>query len=317
MSEGKIVNNLWVERYRPQKIKDCVLPESIKSVMQQYVDEAEIPHLLLAGTQGTGKTTIAKALCNEIGCDYILINASLENGIDIIRTKIAQYASSVSMSGSDLKKVIILDEADYLTPNAQSSLRGFMEQFSSNCRFILTCNMKNRIIKPLHSRCAVVDFNYSNKETPKLQAAMFRRICIILKDNDVEFEQKVVAELVKTFFPDFRRTLGELQRYSKQGSINAGILTSLSSVNIDSAIILIKGKNFKELRKWVEDNESCDPAVIFEQLYDSLYHVLSPQSVPQSVLILAEYQAKSAVVSNQSINTMAMLTELMSECSFK
>jgi len=314
---NKITNNLWVERYRPKTISDCVLPKSIKDIMKQYVEDVEIPHLLLAGSQGTGKTTVAKALCNELGCDNILINASLENGIDIIRTKIANYASSVSMSGSELKKVIILDEADYLTANAQSSLRGFMEQFSDNCRFILTCNMKNRIIKPLHSRCAVVDFNYSSKETPKLQAAMFTRICGILTENEVPFKQKVVAELVKTFFPDFRRTLGELQRYSKQGEIDAGILTTLSSINIDSAIGLVKDKNFKELRKWVEDNESCDASVIFEQLYDALYLVLSPQSIPQSVLILAEYQAKSAVVANQTINTMAMLTELMSECSFK
>jgi len=314
---NKITNNLWVERYRPKTISDCVLPKSIKDIMKQYVEDVEIPHLLLAGSQGTGKTTVAKALCNELGCDNILINASLENGIDVIRTKIANYASSVSMSGSELKKVIILDEADYLTANAQSSLRGFMEQFSDNCRFILTCNMKNRIIKPLHSRCAVVDFNYSSKETPKLQAAMFTRICGILTENEVPFKQKVVAELVKTFFPDFRRTLGELQRYSKQGEIDAGILTTLSSINIDSAIGLVKDKNFKELRKWVEDNESCDASVIFEQLYDALYLVLSPQSIPQSVLILAEYQAKSAVVANQTINTMAMLTELMSECSFK
>jgi len=308
---------LWVEKYRPKTLSECILPEQTRAIFNQYVKDGEIPHLLFSSSPGTGKTTCAKALCNDIGADHILINASLDRSIDVVRTKIAQYVSTVSMSGNTNKKIVILDEFDNFGVVGMNACKAFFEEFSDNARFILTANHANRIIAPLHSRCAVIDFNTSAKEAPKMQMGMFKRICDILKENNVEYEQKVVAELVKTFFPDFRRTLGELQRYSKTGAIDTGIMSSLSNVNIDTVIGYMKDKNFRDLRKWVEDNADSDPAMIFDQMYDALYTALKPQSVPQAVLIIAEYQYKSAMVASQEINTTACCVEIMSECEFK
>ena len=306
---------LWTEKYRPQAVGDCILPDRLKKPFQEYVDQSNIPNLLLSGGAGVGKTTIAKAMCNEIGCDSLVINGSDESGIDTFRVKIKNYASSVSLAGG--RKVIIIDEADYLNPNStQPALRNAIEEFAGNCSFIFTCNFKNRIIDPLHSRCAVVDFTLRNGEKAKMASAFMKRITKILKDESVEYDDKVIVELIKKHFPDFRRVINELQRYSQFGKIDVGILSQLGDVPIEKIVGHIKDKNFGEVRKWVATND-VDSNTLFRKLYDVLYEKLKPHSIPKAVLILADYQYKSAFVADQEINTVACLTELMVECDFK
>ena len=305
---------LWCEKYRPKTIEDCILPQSIKDTFQEFVNQKKIPNLLLSGTAGVGKTTVAKALCNEVGCDYIIINGSDENGIDVLRTKIKSYASSVSLSGG--RKVVIIDEADYLNPNSiQPALRGAIEEFSNNCSFIFTCNYKNRIIDPIHSRCTVIDFKVNGNKA-KLAALFFKRVESILESEKIEFEKQVVASLITKHFPDNRRILNELQRYSLSGKIDSGILAQVSDVQIKELIAALKDKDFGSARKWVVSNIDNDPALIYRKIYDSLYDYLKPQSIPQTVLILAKYQYQSAFCADQEINLMACLTEMMVECEF-
>ncbi len=306
---------LWVEKYRPQKVEDCILPDNIKATFQEYVNRKEIPNLLLSGTAGVGKTTIAKALCNEVGCDFIVINGSDESGIDVLRNKIKNYASSVSLSGG--RKVVIIDEADYLNPNStQPALRGAIEEFASNCSFIFTCNFKNRIIDPIHSRCTVVDFKVNGNKA-KLAAQFFKRVEWILEQEKVEYEKEVVAAVITKHFPDNRRILNELQRYSVSGRIDKGILSSVTDVQVNELIKALKEKDFSSARKWATNNLDNDPSRIFRKLYDSLYEVLKPNSVPQLVLILAKYQYQAAFVADHEINMVACLTEIMVDCEFK
>ena len=302
---------LWVEKYRPRNIEDCVLPADIK---QTFFDiEDEIPNMILSGTAGTGKTTVAKALCEMHGCDYILINGSEESGIDVLRTKIKNFASTVSLQGGN--KVVILDEADYL--NAQSTqpaLRGFIEEFHKNCRFIFTCNYKNRLIAPLHSRCTVIDFKIPPTERPRLASVFMARLMMILDAEGVKWNSEVLQELVMRHFPDFRRTINELQRYSVSGSIDVGILSNIADESINELLSHIKTKRFTDMRKWVAQNVDNDPVRLFRNIYDKLYDVLEPQSIPQAVIIIADYSYKSAFVVDQEVNTVACLTELMMEC---
>ena len=306
---------LWVEKYRPKKVEDCILPESIKTTFQEYVNRKQIPNLLLSGTAGVGKTTIAKALCEEVGCDYIIINGSDESGIDTFRNKIKNYASSVSLSGG--RKVIIIDEADYLNANStQPALRGAIEEFAENCSFIFTCNFKNRIIDPIHSRCTVVDFKI-NGSKPKMAAQFFKRVEWILEQEKVKYDKQVVAAVITKYFPDNRRVLNELQRYSVGGTIDKGILSSVADVQLGELIKALKEKDFSSVRKWVTNNLDNDPSTIFRKLYDTLYESLTPNSVPQMVLILAKYQYQAAFVADHEINLMASLTEIMVECEFK
>jgi DNA polymerase III delta prime subunit len=305
---------LWVEKYRPQTIEDCILPDALKNTFQEFVNRKEIPNLLLCGTAGVGKTTVARALCEEVGCDYIIINGSDDNGVDMIRTKIKNYASSMSLSGG--RKVVILDEADYLTPNAQAILRAGIEEFASNCSFIFTCNFKNRIIDPLHSRCTVIDFK-ANGSKAKMATAFFKRVEGILKDEGITYDREVVAAVITKHFPDNRRILNELQRYSASGTIDKGILASVSDVQLNELIKALKGKDFASCRKWVTNNLDNDQSRIFRGLYDNLYEQLKPGSVPQLVLILAKYQYQAAFVADHEINLIACLTEIMVECEFK
>lgn len=306
---------LWVEKYRPARIEDCILPDGIKETFQEFVKRKEIPNLLLSGTAGVGKTTVAKALCNEVGCDYIIINGSDESGIDVLRIKIKNYASSVSLMGG--RKVIIIDEADYLNPNStQPALRGAIEEFASNCSFIFTCNYKNRIIDPIHSRCSVIDFKI-NGSKPKLAAQLFKRVENILSQEGVTYDKEVVAAVITKHFPDNRRILNELQRYSVAGTIDKGILASVSDIQLADLLRALKEKDFASARKWVTNNLDNDPARIFRKLYDSLYESLKPQSVPQLVLILAKYQYQAAFVADSEINLIACLTEIMVDCEFK
>ena len=306
---------LWTEKYRPKKIADCILPERLKTPFQEYVTQNNIPNLLLAGGAGVGKTTVAKAMCEEIGCDYLVINGSDESGIDTFRVKIKNFASSMSLAGG--RKVIIIDEADYLNPNStQPALRNAIEEFAGNCSFIFTCNFKNRIIDPLHSRCAVIDFALKNNEKAQMATQFFKRIQSVLRSEKVDYEDKVVVELVKKHFPDFRRVINELQRYSQFGKIDSGILAHIVEVSIGDIIKYIKDKDFGAIRKWVASND-IDATTFFRKIYDNLYDVLKPQSIPQAVIILADYQYKQAFVADQEINTVACLTELMVGCEFK
>jgi len=305
---------LWVEKYRPKTIEDCILPENIKSTFQEYVNKKEIPNLLLSGTAGVGKTTIAKAMCEEVGCDYIVINGSSERGISVMQTQVMNYATSMSLAGG--RKVVILDEADNLTPDAQKALRGMMEEVSSNCSFIFTCNFKNRILDAIHSRCTVVDFKL-NGSKQKMAAAFFKRVEWILDKEGVTYDKQVVAAVITKHFPDNRRILNELQRYSVGGSIDKDILASVSDVQLSELISSIMNKDFASCRKWVTNNVDNDMARIFRSLYDILYEKLKPNSVPQMVLILAKYQYQGAFVADHEINLIACLTELMVECEFK
>ena len=306
---------LWVEKYRPQKVEDCILPDAIKSTFMDYVARKEIPNLLLSGTAGVGKTTIAKALCQEVGCDWLLINGSDESGIDVLRTKIKNYASSVSLMGG--RKVVIIDEADYLNPNStQPALRGAIEEFSSNCSFIFTCNFKNRIIDPIHSRCSVIDFKINGNKA-KMAASFMKRVEWILDQEKVTYDKDVVAAVIMKHFPDNRRVLNELQRYSVSGSIDKGILSNIADVELGSLITALKSKDFASTRKWVTSNLDNDPVKIYRKLYDGLYELLKPNSVPQLVLILAKYQYQAAFVADHEINMVACLTEIMVDCEFK
>ena len=306
---------LWTEKWRPQTINDCVLPDRLKKPFQEYVNQKNIPNLLLTGGPGIGKTTVAKAMCNEIGCDFLVINGSDESGIDTFRVKIKNYASSMSLAGG--RKVIIIDEADYLNPNStQPALRNAIEEFASNCSFIFTCNYKNKLIEPLHSRCAVIDFALKNGEKAKMAAAFFKRLQSILQSEKVEYDDAVIAELIKKHFPDFRRALNELQRYSQFGKIDTGILAQLGEVSIEEIVKNIKEKDFGAIRKWVASHE-IDSTTLFRKLYDAMYDTLKPQSIPQAVIILADYQYKAAFVADAEINTVACLTELMVSCEFQ
>jgi DNA polymerase III delta prime subunit len=317
MIESRDEQFLWVEKYRPQKIDDCILPESLKKTFKDYVAQGELPHFLLCGTAGVGKTTIAKALCNEIGAEYVILNGSDTGGhIDTLRTTIKGFATSVSLT--DAKKVIILDEADYLQANStQPALRNYMEEFSANCRFIFTANYKNRIIEPIHSRCAVIEFKIDSKEKQEIAAAFFKRATAILKQEGVEFDPKVVAELVTKHFPDYRRILNELQRYSVSGKIDSGILVNMSQESFKGLIKLMKDKDFGEVRKWVAKNSDAETTALFRELYDTATTNMDANSIPQMILILADYQYKAAFVADHELNIMAALTEIMAQCKFK
>ena len=314
--ESKDNQFLWVERYRPQTINECILPESIKTTFNNYIKQGELPTLLLTGSAGVGKTTIAKALCNEVGADYIMINGSDEGRkIDTLRTTVKEFASSVSLT--DAKKVIIIDEADYMNADSvQPALRSFIEEFSNNCRFIFTCNFKNRIIDPLHSRCAIIDFKIDSKDKQEMAALFFKRATRILKQENIEFDPKVVAELVTKHFPDYRRILNELQRYSVAGKIDSGIFVNVSADSYKELIKGLKEKDFTTVRKWVASADA-DASSLFRHLYDNALNVLDPSSIPQLIIIIGDYQYKSAFVADQEINTMSAMVEIMSSCKFK
>ena len=307
---------LWVEKYRPTSIDACILPNSLKESFSEFVKNKHIPNLILSGGPGIGKTTVAKAMVEEIGATWMMVNGSEESGIDILRTKIKNFASTVSLEGG--RKYIILDEADYLNPQStQPALRGFMEEFHKNCGFILTCNYKNRLIEPLHSRCSVVDFIIAKGDKPKLASDFFNRVKMILSDENVKFDQKVVAELLNKYFPDWRRILNELQRYSASGQIDAGILVNLSEVNINELMVALKKQEFTNVRKWIVNNLDNDPVRIYRRIYDSLYDNIDKSTIPHAVIILAEYSYKSAFVADQEINLLACFTEIMAQVKFK
>ena len=306
---------LWVEQYRPPSIKECILPERLKSVFQAFVDKNQVPNLLLTGGPGVGKTTVARALLNELDLDYIIINGSMKGNIDTLRTEISQFASTVSFTGG--RKYVILDEADYLNPQStQPALRNFMEEFSNNCGFILTCNFKNRIIEPLHSRCSVVDFTMSKKEMASLAPQFLKRVSNILKMKGVEFDPKVIAELIMKHMPDWRRVLNELQRYSVTGKIDVGILTTLSDESFDSLVSMMKNQDFTGIRKWVVDNADIESSTLFRKLYDYANKKMKPMSIAQMVLILAKYQYQAAFVVDHEINNVACLLEIMTDCEW-
>jgi DNA polymerase III delta prime subunit len=308
---------LWVEQYRPSTIDDLVLPENIKGTFREIISQDKIPNLILSGSAGVGKTSAAMVLCKALNCDYIIINGSDEGRlIETLRNKLTQYCSSVSMSGG--RKVVIIDEADYMTPDSvQPAMRGFMEKFSSNCSFIFTCNFKNRIIEPIHSRCAVIDYRITDTDKQKLAAEFMNRCITILTDNNIEYDGNVVAELIMKHLPDFRRVLNELQRYSVSGNIDSGILLNISDANMKELIECLKSKNFKGVRTWVVDNIDNDPQKIFRKIYDHLYTSADPNTIPQIILHIAEYQYKSAFVADQEINLMACLVEIMTNAKFK
>lgn len=305
---------LWVERYRPRKLDDCILPDDQLKTFREFVATGEIPNMLLCGSAGVGKTTIARAICEELGCDYIIINGSEESGIDVLRTKIREFASSVSFGGKT--KVVILDEADYLNPNStQPALRAFIEEFANNCRFIFTCNFKNRIIAPLHSRTAVIEFKLTKADRPKMAGRFMKRLSDILATENVSFDEKVVAEVLKKHFPDYRRVLNELQRYSVSGTIDEGILVNIQEVNMKELVASLKGKDFKKMRNWVVDNIDNDPNLIFRKIYDTILDDVKYPS--QLVLLLADYQYKAAFAANPEINLVACLAEIMAGMEWK
>lgn len=306
---------LWVQKYRPQKVADTILPENTKKAFQKFVDDSNIPNLLLAGSPGTGKTTVAKVMLEELGCDYIILNAALNRGIDLVRSEITTFASSISLAGG--RKYIILDEADYLTPEAQASMRNLIETFSKNCGFIFTCNFKNRIIAPLRSRLSEVDFAIEKSEKPKLAAQFFKRTLSILKNEEVDCDPKVVARVIEKYFPDFRRILNELQKYSGNGKIDEGIFADFKQESIDELFALLKEKNFTGMRKWCADNSDQDANEIFRKIYDTASDKIELKSMPSFVVSLADYMYKSAFVADQEINLVAFLTEIMMESSFK
>ena len=317
--EGILRNEfLWVEKYRPKKIEECILPQGIKDTFQQFVNRGEIPNLLLAGPAGCGKTTVAKALCHELGVDYYVINGSDEGRfLDTVRNNARNFASTVSLSSEAKHKVIIIDEADNTTNDVQLLLRASIEEFAANCRFIFTCNYKNKIIEPLHSRCAVVDFSIKGKEKQEIAASFFSRLNYILETERIESDKKVLAQLIKKHFPDWRRVLNECQRYSVAGKIDTGILATFSDVKTDDLFKNLKEKNFPEVRKWCVNNLDNDPTVLLRHIYDGCYGSLDGPGVAAAVLIIAKYQYQSAFVADQEINMLACLTEIMVECNFK
>jgi len=311
-----IQNLLWVEKYRPHKIEDCVLPESIRNTFHNIVKSNEIQNLLLCGGPGCGKTTVARALCQQMNLDHIFLNASENGNIDTLRTTVRNFASAVSLSGN--RKVVILDEADYLNPQStQPALRGFIEEFSSNCRFIFTCNFKNRIIEPLHSRCSIVEFNIPNKEKPQMAAAVMARVSSILDNEKIPYDRKVVAEVVMQFFPDFRRIINELQRYSVSGKIDSGILPSIKDSTYAELFAHMKSKNFSEVRKWVAANSDIDHSKFFRKIYDELNEQIDKSSIPSVVLILAEYQYRMAFSADHEICMAACMAEIMMNAQFR
>jgi len=306
---------LWVEKYRPRKVADTILPQQLKDTFQKVVDEGTIPNMLFSGSAGLGKTTIARAICNELDVDYIVINGSEEGNIDTLRGKIKQFASTVSLSGG--YKVVILDEADYLNPQStQPALRGFIEEFSNNCRFILTCNFKNRIIEPLHSRCGVYEFNTTKKDLAGLAAQFMKRMKSILEEEGVSYEEMAVADLIMKFAPDWRRVINECQRYSLTGFIDSGVTKNLTDDNYDSLFKLLKEKDFKKMRTWVANNIDTDAAAIFRAVYDRAVAKVKPESLPQLILILADYQYKNSFVADHELNVVACLTEVMANVEF-
>lgn len=311
------MSELFVEKYRPFHLNDCILDEKIKNSFRYFLEKNSIPNLLLCGSAGVGKTTVATVLCREIGADYILINASDDRGIDVVRNKVKQFASTVSLSGGKhSKKVIILDEADNLTMDSQKSLRGVFEEFHENCRFILTCNFKNKIIKPIHSRCSVIDFTLRASTKPVIASEFLERVCSILTTEGIEYHEGAVAQLITKYFPDFRRVLNEIQRYSSSGKIDVGIL-SVVDLKTDDLIGFLKKKEFTNVRKWVVNNLNNESDVIYRRIYDSLYEYLEPATIPEAVIIIAEYQYKSAFVADFEINLLAALTEIMLRCEFQ
>lgn len=308
--------HLWVEKYRPSTLQDIILPSQLKKDFELIVKQRELQNMLLTGTAGTGKTTVAKALCKMLNLDYIIINGSEESGIDTLRNKIKQFASSVSLEGG--YKVVILDEADYLNPQStQPALRGFIEEFSANCRFILTCNFKNRIIEPLHSRCSVVEFAIPKGQKQVMAAKMMERLGHILTNEGVSYEEPVLAELIMKYFPDFRRTINELQRYGVSGQIDSGILINVNDVSVSNLMNHLKVKDFRKMRQWVADNIDIEPAAMFRKIYDSSTEYIDPQSIPQLILILADYQYKDSFVADHELNMVACLTEIMAGVQFK
>ena len=307
---------IWGQKYRPRTVNETILPEDLKSTFKEFVQQKSVPNLLLCGRAGTGKTTVAKAMLEELDCDYIVINGSLNGNIDTLRNDIKTFASAVSLSGG--RKYVILDEADYLNPNStQPALRNFMEEYSKNCGFILTCNFKNRIIEPLHSRCSVIEFKIPKDEKQKLASQFLNKVCNILSNEDIEYDKRTVAEVIAKYFPDFRRTLNELQRYSATGRIDSGMLSNFKEESLKQVLGYLKEKNFTNVRKWVGENSDVDTNTFFRSIYDSANDYLKPSSIPQLVLILAEYQYKSAFVADPEINIMACLTEIMVEAEFK
>ncbi len=309
---------LWVEKYRPSIVEDCILPESIKEVFQGFVNQGELPNLLLSGTAGVGKTTIAKALCEEIGASYIVINGSDEGRfLDTVRNRVRQFATTVSLTSGASHKVVIIDEADNTTSDVQLSLRTAVEEFHSNCRFIFTCNFINKIIEPLHSRCTVVDFRIKPEQATKLQGEFFARLQDILTHEEVKYEDKVLAKLVKRYYPDWRRLINECQRYAATGSIDSAILVDVADISLDSLLGSLKRKEFTSVKNWVVQHMDNDPSMVMRKIYDSLYGVLKPSSVPEAVLIIAQYMKDIVIVPDQEINLLACLTEIMMRCEFK
>jgi len=307
---------LWVEKYRPTKVDECILPSNLKQTFKQFVKDKKIPNLILSGGAGVGKTTVAKAMINEIGATSMMINGSEESGIDVLRTKIKNFASTSSLEGG--RKYLILDESDYLNPQStQPALRGFMEEFHKNCGFILTCNYKNRLIEPLHSRCGSVDFKITKEERPQLANAFFKRVKNILEQESIKYDDKVVAELINKYFPDWRRTLNEMQKYSASGQIDSGILVNLSEVSINELMDALKKKEFTVVRKWIVNNLDNDPNRMYRLVYDSLYDYLDGSTIPHAVLLIGKYSYQSAFVADQEINMLACMTELMSTVKFK
>lgn len=309
---------LWVEQYRPSKIADCILPENIKKSFHGFVEQGEIPNLLLAGTAGVGKTTVAKALCDEIGASYIVINGSDEGRfLDTVRNRVRQFATTVSLTSGGAHKVVIIDEADNTTSDVQLSLRTAVEEFHSNCRFIFTCNFPNKIIEPLHSRCTVVDFKINTDQAVALQGQFFARLKEILDEQNVEYQDKVLAKVVKRYYPDWRRLINECQRFAASGSIDSAILADVADINLDSLVRSLKNKEFTVVRKWVVDNINNDPTTVMRKLYDTLYDNLKGASIPEAVLIIAKYSRDIHIVPDQEINLLACLTEIMMSCEFK
>ena len=314
-----MAENLWVEKYRPKTIDDCILTSELKETFKEFVKQKELPNLLLSGTAGTGKTTVARALCEELGCDYIIINGSDEGRqIDTLRNKIKNFASTVSLTETAGHKVVIVDEADYMNADSvQPALRNFIETFYKNCRFIFTCNYKNKILPALHSRCTVIDFSITNGQKVKTATQLMNRLCNILTDEKIEFDKKVLAELIQKHFPDFRRTINELQRYSVRGKIDSGILFSITEADTKQLVAILKEKRFNDMRKWVIQNLDKEPSSLFSSIYNILYSNLEGAGIAQAVLIIAGYQYKSAFVADQEINMVACLTEVMANCKFK